>query len=442
MESRGYMSSTSTAIHNRTVVRQGRTTRFVEGVARSISMEEMCNLPTLLLFVTNGFIGFVPFWAQIHALKAAVVYFWLSTFLFFLANRTKIQWNLWTCRFAFLYLVVVVSSVAWTRAPLTTVYSPVISAVGIFLYYNYISARFRPAEFLRMLVWVYTFLLFISIPMVYLLPRSYGWDILNNSDTWRGAWGQKNQLGFACACALGLCFGWKPRSNFERVWKWCLVAVSLVCLVRSGSRESWISAAVLFLLAPIIFVLRHLNQRSRIPFLLISGMIVGTTAALVYFNLDAILYLMGRDRTLTGRSGIWEGVFLMIKRHPWLGYGAYGVWGTSQAMDVYVREGQLITSSHNTYLETILDYGIIGLLCYLPIPIMAFRRTLRALVSYDISTLQVYIYLNIVMFITSFVGTILTYSPGISLLLMFYAVSELEKVERSGFMTLETTLPS
>ena len=217
------------------------------------------------------------------------------------------------------------------------------------------------------------------------------------------------------------------------------MAVSLVCLVRSGSRESWISAAVLFLLAPIIFVLRHLNQRSRIPFLLISGMIVGTTAALVYFNLDAILYLMGRDRTLTGRSGIWEGVFLMIKRHPWFGYGASGVWGTSQAMDVYVREGQLITSSHNVYLETILDYGIVGLLCYLPIPILSISLTLRALTNFEISKLQVYIYLNIVMFVTGMVMTIMTYSPGISLLLLFYSVSELEKVERSGFMSLETT---
>jgi len=159
---------------------------------------------------------------------------------------------------------------------------------------------------------------------------------------------------------------------------------------------------------------------------------------LSYIYSDDILRLLGRTKTASGRTEIWDGCILLIQRHPWLGYGTYGVWNTPRAWDVIVRVNWLVSSSHNNYLEILLSYGIIGLLLYLPIILSSFLYIFRALLNYDLRGLEVSIYVVIAILVLSMAVPLIMYSPSVGLVLLLYVVSRLEQVERSGFMSVRT----
>jgi len=67
---------------------------------------------------------------------------------------------------------------------------------------------------------------------------------------------------------------------------------------------------------------------------------------------------LGRDDSLTGRTGIWRTLVPYAMARPLLGYGAGGFWTTS------MRE---LTSAHahNGYLDMILNLGFVGLSLFL-----------------------------------------------------------------------------
>ena len=79
-----------------------------------------------------------------------------------------------------------------------------------------------------------------------------------------------------------------------------------------------------------------------------------------------MLELIGKDRTLTGRTDIWDALIVSIKDKPWMGYG-YGVyWGDQLGPSYYVRL-QLqwgIPSAHNGWIETWLSVGVIGVMLF------------------------------------------------------------------------------
>jgi O-antigen ligase len=259
----------------------------------------------------------------------------------------------------------------------------------------------------------------------------------DNIGAWKGVFRQKNELGLNCAITFGLGLGYAPKSLLERVWRAGLMLLSVFLAYKSQSRESWVSMAVILFLALLIKPFRRLDQRSRFPVLIAASFVVVSVTALVYLNLDSVLLLLGRDRTLTGRSNIWDYAMIDAVRHPWIGYGLYGFWQTPLAYDVIVRAGWRMTSSHNSYLDVVISYGLIGLALYLPIPLMAVIYIFRAIMSYSLEIFEMFIYMLAVIIVCSFAGGFLTYTVGMGYLLALYTISNLEKVERSGFMRLE-----
>jgi O-antigen ligase len=303
--------------------------------------------------------------------------------------------------------------------------------------------RFDPSRFKTLLFQMFTLMFIISLVTAVALPgrgretASAEGSALANVGAWKGPYRQKNELGLNCALAFALCAGYRPKSSIERTWRTGLVLLTLLLSYKSQSRESWIAIAVICYLAVLIKPIRGLAPASRLP--VVITLVVGavTTVTLAYMNLDALLALVGRDRTLTGRSDIWNYSMIAAQRRPLLGYGIYGYWTTPNATEVVVRAGWKVTSSHNSYLDCVISYGLIGLMIYLPIPLSALAYIFRAILSYSIENLEMYIYMLTAIIVLSFGGGFLTLTPGISYVLAIYVISNLEKVERSGFMSLE-----
>jgi exopolysaccharide production protein ExoQ len=418
-------------------VEGGRLIRS-EHIGMRLTVEELLNIPIFGFYSLSGQFSFPV--SQSIVLRLFFPCFWAWTILLFAANRAKIAWSLWTCRFAFLFLMYDVISLAWNDSRTSYAYVVAVTAACTFLYYNYLIQRFPLNSVVRILVWTLSAELIMSV-IVILILRRFGIDDgsqdPNNRGAWRGIFIQKNNLGAASAFAIAVALGLRPRTTSDRFWKSLLFILGILCVGGSQSRESWIAVILVIISSLFVRVLRETAPASRLPIILVALPLISIIALAVYYNLDDILQLLHRTRSASGRTEIWDASILLFKRRPWFGYGLAGIWGTPHAWDVQARVGWSVTSSHNNYLEVLLTFGIVGFLLYLPLIGSSLLYMSRALLSYDLRELQVLIYGMIVIFVISMAIAYIMYSPSLGFVLLIYFVSHLENIERSGFMRLE-----
>ena len=178
---------------------------------------------------------------------------------------------------------------------------------------------------------------------------------------WRGVWSEKNYLGSQMTRGLVVmmcAFAMKP----SRGWIWVPLGVLCFALVLLSTSKT----ALLACLAAIgLYIVLRIFR--RFPFLRIPVVylfLAGTTTliGLVLVAPDMMLELIGKDRTLTGRTDIWDALLRSIKEKPYLGYG-YGVYWLDQLGPSYYVRLQLqwgIPSAHNGWIETWLSVGVLG----------------------------------------------------------------------------------
>lgn len=110
------------------------------------------------------------------------------------------------------------------------------------------------------------------------------------------------------------------------------------------------------ILCPIIVRIR----REAIPFLLF-GALFGVVIGLI--GLSALLSLVGRDLSFTGRTHEWKVIFPFALTHFWFGYGYQGFWtgteGDSGRVDAIL--GAVTTVADNGYLDIMLQFGVLGI---------------------------------------------------------------------------------
>jgi exopolysaccharide production protein ExoQ len=77
---------------------------------------------------------------------------------------------------------------------------------------------------------------------------------------------------------------------------------------------------------------------------------------------DTLLELIGKDPTLTGRTELWAYVIPDIWMKPWLGWGYFGFWSSSNPAAVEISDamGQVMPQAHNGLLEFLLNVGVLG----------------------------------------------------------------------------------
>jgi exopolysaccharide production protein ExoQ len=391
--------------------------------------EEMWNMPLLMYFPFNGTLN--P--ANHKFLNAvATVLFGMGLLHVIVRNRFHVRWELWTCRIAAFITLNIVLSVAWNGQPLLAGAYPCLVAVLTFFYFNYLLDHFSANSLTRMMLWSFGILLAISIVFSFAVPTlgiDHGFDDPNNAGAWQGIFAQKNQLGMGTVLAIAMAFGIRPKGQLDRFWRAFVIFAALVCAAGSRSREAWAAIALQISALASLWVLRKFRLRSQPPVFLGSALVGTVLAILAYINLDQLLALVGRSRTASGRTYIWEGAFLLIHRRPWLGYGVYGVWHTPVAWDVIARAGWNVPSSHNNYIEILLYYGIVGLTIYLLLLLSFFLFAIKAFLGNRLVEIVPGVYVLIGVLVLSMASPITEYFPSASLLLMFFYISRLEQQE-------------
>ncbi len=219
----------------------------------------------------------------------------------------------------------------------------------------------------------------------------YHYDPVDGDYSFVGAFSSKNYLGFFAS--IGLFFAYAAVFVLrERGW-WRLFAVAdaLLCayaLVASRSATSIVALAVtLFAMLGLAVVLSFAPRIRKIFLLaLLVLSLAAAFAALSAGGLDLLLGAFGKDSTLTGRTYLWEEGFAAAQEAPFFGWGyqAYWVQGFPEAerlwQEFYIgsRAG---FHFHNTYIETLVELGLAGLVLLILLIVRVVAGHLRRLLD-------------------------------------------------------------
>lgn len=145
-----------------------------------------------------------------------------------------------------------------------------------------------------------------------------------------------------------------------------------------------IACGVVVLAIPVLRKVCRLRIQERVVAygVLASLAVVGSFAMTSYST--ALLELVGKDSTLSGRAQLWSLVMDAIWKKPFLGYGYEAFWQgfRGESRGILESTGWLVPMAHNGYLDLWLSLGLAGLVVYALVFLKAIRLALRYL-RYD-----------------------------------------------------------
>lgn len=277
-------------------------------------------------------------------------------------------------------------SVAWTTdVPTTTSY--LLTQVAPIMLCSLALGTFRRDAILKALLRVSELVVFATVVACVVSPaaRTQKVDPTLRSveiiaSGFRGTFIHKNLMAIAMVAAMVIALAFERRRDLRIAV--LIAATVLVFLSRSGTG---ILSLVIPLSFPVLrFALRQTDRRvrtARISFI-ICATLVGALAA--YFSVDAVLGMLGKDRTLSQRSEIWRFSIEAIRERPVLGYGwggAYYNWLSEPTFTIHRKLGFPAAHAHSGVLMILLQVGLVGLVMVLTLLGRVIRTGMRLMVA-------------------------------------------------------------
>ncbi|MFK0299320.1 O-antigen ligase family protein [Brevundimonas sp. NPDC090276] len=227
----------------------------------------------------------------------------------------------------------------------------------------YLGATFHGPHLPRLLARCVFILGLMSIAMVVAVP-SIGIHSDVNAGMWRGVWYEKNQMGMVMTAGATAAAAWA--ASEDRLWKMPLLTI-LLCVLLVLATRSKTSLLCIILGVGMVGALWTLKRGG--PALGVAAVWMGVVAGAVgwwlwTYESAEILAALGKDPSLTGRTGIWDAVFAKIAERPWSGYGYNAFWGAESTPALWVRyqTGWLVPSAHNGWIDLLVQLGWIGVI--------------------------------------------------------------------------------
>jgi|GEM_PF-824073 len=270
------------------------------------------------------------------------------------------------------FLTWAAASLIWTDSFGATL-NGVISLSALILVGFCLSVRLPPHHAARALLCSGLVMAVLSVIWVLVLPR-YG--VHQQADAsqaihagaWRGVYIHKNHLGQVSAIYAGAVITSGPSVIRSKLLKTLTLLLLLLLIARSRSASSIVVLAA----APVMtwMLLRLRGARQAVVLLLAAAVVIIASTSLA-----AVLEMLGRDTTLTGRTDIWKLALDGIESRPAAGFGfmsaTYG--GIAQ---LFFERGHVL-DPHNGFLDLTLGLGLIGLLLILTCFIASARSAQR-----------------------------------------------------------------
>jgi exopolysaccharide production protein ExoQ len=263
----------------------------------------------------------------------------------------------------FIYLGI---SVLWSDYPFVS-FKRWIKDIGNIIIVLVVLSDDNPVAAVRFLLARCCYLILpLSIVLIKYFPnlgRSY--DIWVGTAVYTGVTTDKNMLGmtlFGCALSLvwmllqrdGRRTGLKGRLDFFVL---LLMSGMAVWLLQQAHSSTALLCTVIGAL--IIWLTRFRGIRAHIGVYGASLVVIVVALNLVVNVPEALAGIMGRDLTFTGRTDIWSAL-LQEGTDPLIGAGYYSFWMGDRVARLSANFFYSLNEAHNTYLETYLNSGLIG----------------------------------------------------------------------------------
>lgn len=298
----------------------------------------------------------------------------------------------------------------------------------------------------------------IYIPLSIILIRyfrhigvQWGWS--GAAVSWIGTATSKNTLGQA-AVISAIIFIWskiyKKKSTEGKMLDYAYIIMSLYLLKGSDDAVSMTSLSM-FAIGLFVFLwIRKLkNSTYKIKnFAIIScGLIFVLLLTFVVhtlnpFSEDSLLGLaittMGRDITLTGRTGIWMDIFKTASKSPLLGVG-YGAFWIGEIANIPWSSNRTWTlgQAHNGYIDAYLQIGWIGIVLLFMVIVSSVSKIVRSFnFDFEYARLRMTFFL-LVLFVNITESTFLRGRHAFWFLFLMVIVStpHVVRKQNSGFLS-------
>jgi len=176
---------------------------------------------------------------------------------------------------------------------------------------------------------------------------------------------------------------------YKKLWHKVLLGIclsgSLLGVLFTQARAAWVC---LFLVAILIGII--LDKRI-LAFVFISLVIFPFILPQKLYKqgisiFDFKNYLVPKERVLTERPYVWKASIAMIKNRPILGFGT----GTRIFGKLYNENGyrpkeakEKLSQAHNQILQTLVENGVLGILCFLWIYGVIIKYAYKAIKTYE-----------------------------------------------------------
>ena len=299
--------------------------------------------------------------------------------ILFLYNTKKIEYLIRNNVACFLYVFIVIVSVTWSHYPDLCIKRAIGYLITIAVAMSLITA-FSVTDCIRALSISVILSAIASIIFVFLFPQ-YGimWADTLEGD-WRGVFSHKNGFGQSMSVGvfaeLYLITARVGRLRYRLFW-----SITMLCLIimSRSSTSLMLSLFYVSMISPYAIWLRF----EVLGYALFSLLFLGSIILCATFIIDTgpILELIGKDTTLSGRTYAWETAFELIKQNPILGLGYRSAYIPSDPTTLAFNEkiGMQISTSHNNYLEIMVELGLIGFSVLAVFILNSFWRALRCL---------------------------------------------------------------
>jgi exopolysaccharide production protein ExoQ len=233
----------------------------------------------------------------------------------------------------------------------------------------YLFQRYAPNDLLKLLMLVGSVAAVGSVILIVVAPQYglQGRDALYAFGAWQGIFGQKNICGRMMTLLLLPAFFVQLEGRWAGVIRFSYIVLLLVIIGMTRSAGSWFLCGACLAFITSIHLAFKLKRIDALTVGLVAAGMAAAVIAGVAVNIDAFLWMIGKDPTMTGRTMIWSSLMVSILKHPFLGYGYMAFWqglNGESANTILQLNWPGMGYAENGVLELWLELGAVGVVLY------------------------------------------------------------------------------
>jgi exopolysaccharide production protein ExoQ len=276
-------------------------------------------------------------------------------------------------------LITIFPLLALLLAPISQLPTRTISSGGLLLgavlLLYYIMSRYSLDQVLEMMLALGTVTMAASIVFALALPQ-YGLDQMGgHSNAWKGIFSAKNYLGNLALFFLTMAVSYRGRTPLLRSVRVLQIIFCLTAIAFSRAATAYLLTAIYLVCLLTLSTLHRFSKKDYFVVCLLLLMTFSAALVVIVAWPDFLFDLLGKDMTLTGRTGIWSAVLDSIVKRPLLGYGYQAFWLglEGESYRVILAVSWVLAQAQNGFLDIMLENGVAGLTIVLLVFGFAFR---------------------------------------------------------------------